>query len=174
MNHLRTLGTALVATIVCSTTASAQIVTVGFGAPLAVPLSPWLTALIGVMLTIASVAFLRKRVGSGAAIVMLSVVLGGIGLQAADSVAIPSPPPLNLVTSPASFDYSLYGTSCGGKNIPVASTGPTTIHSISVTPSNAWIVNTTDSTCKVGSSINGTCTIRLELINLDNALQAKC
>lgn len=171
------LGTTLASTLFLPALASAQIVNVGFGEPQAVPLSPWLTAFMAAMLALAAVAFLRKHHRSGMFMLVLSVAAGGVAIRSSDSVAGAIIPPLNLVTSPAIFDYTGIGGSCN-KSINVVASTNTVIKSIQVSngapldakPNNGakatadtgWIIEP-KSTCKVGTPLaaSGQCTIDL-------------
>lgn len=168
------LGTTLASTLFLPALSSAQVISVSFGEPQAVPLSPWLTAFMAAMLALAAVAFLRKHHRSGMFMLVLSVVAGGAAVRSSDSVAGVTIPPLNLVTSPAIFDYTGIGSSCS-KSISVVASTKTVIKSIQVSnsvdvrPGDAktaadlgWIIEPT-STCKVGTPLaaSGQCTIDL-------------
>jgi hypothetical protein len=57
-----------------------------------VPLSPWLTGLMALILAFAGLAFLRRRGGPGMFIVALAVVLGGISVSQVTDATLASPP----------------------------------------------------------------------------------
>lgn len=85
-------------------TASAQVI-IGFTSAAAVspvPLSPWLTATLAVMLAVMGLVFIRQKTGRGLFLLMLSVGAGGGAmLQTTDGYAYGSPTVQALTVSGA-------------------------------------------------------------------------
>ncbi|WP_114972726.1 hypothetical protein [Rhodoferax ferrireducens] len=112
-------GAALLAGTFAQTT-SAQVI-VGFagagGAVSPVPLSPWLTASMAVMLALFGLMFIRRKSGRGVFLLVLSVFAGGGALlQTKDGYAVYATPALfSLVTS---------GTVVAGGDVAWMTPGP--------------------------------------------------
>lgn len=159
---MRATAVSAILTGMTATVCEAQIVGIGFGAS-AVPLSPWVTALIAAVVAISGAALLRKRMRSGWFVLVLSAAVGsGFALNSERLMAIFVPPTLNLVSSPATtpnLNFNVCGT-LSANTLTVNTATPVLINSITVSPTPPWVIDAS-STCRVGQTVAASCTVVL-------------
>jgi hypothetical protein len=117
LRHLSLSAMALIGATVAQTT-SAQVI-IGFAAASVspVPLSPWLTAAMALMLAVMGLVFVRQKTGRGLFLLMLSVLVGGGALlQTTDGNAAYGTPVLQAL--------GVSGDELAGTNVAWMSPGP--------------------------------------------------
>lgn len=100
-----------------ASSASAQVIFEFNGAAISpVPLSPWITALLGIMLGAVGLTFLRRKTSQGVFLLLLSFMAGGGAMmQARDGYAYSVPALVSLLTS---------GTEVTGSTVAWMTPGP--------------------------------------------------
>lgn len=131
-----------------------------------VPLSPWLTGLIALILAFAGIAFLRRRGGLGMFIAAFAVVLAGISVsQVTDANGIP----IALDVSPKIVPFSCPNPplifQSGGQSGGVTITGVTITGTPPVVPASKVSVPSLPApspTCAVGTRLTGSDTCEVD------------
>ena len=152
--------------------ANAQVIVVGYSA-FGVPISPWLSAVLALLLAGSSWWLMRKRSTGGFFVAALALLVAGFGAYTADVGARPTG---YSITGNSPFDTGEIGfsTSCNfeGQNlfeVPFQNGLPygITINSISVSPNTTWQLVNDNQFCHAGQTLGangGSCSVGLSLI----------
>ena len=161
---------ALAGLVAASSHANAQVIVVGYSV-FGVPISPWLSAVLAVLLAGSSWWLMKRRPTGGFFVAALALLVAGFGAYTADVNARVG----FTITGNSPFDTGEIGlsTNCGEGpvtyGIPVENGMPygITINSISVSPTLTWQLVNDSTYCQVGQTLGpngGTCAVGIRLI----------
>lgn len=152
---------------VLSASASAQVISVGYGTgAVGVPLSPWAAAATAVLVAVAAGLFAHRNGRAGFFALALALLGGGLALNTEDSTAAPSGITISGANPTLSPDYG-FGTCSGIKTLPVLNGLSTriVITSLQVTPSPPWHIQSfVAGDCQVGGALTpgASCNVRID------------
>jgi hypothetical protein len=168
-NHTRLIT--LAGLVAASSHANAQVIVVGYSV-FGVPISPWLSAVLAVLLAGSSWWLMKRRPTGGFFVAALALLVAGFGAYTADVNALTRG---YSITGNSPFDTGEIGlsTNCGEGpvtyGIPFENGMPygITISSISVSPNLTWQLVNDSAYCQVGQTLGangGSCAVGIRLL----------